>query len=134
MTTVVVPVRYPLSDHSKRTLSTAADVAEARDADLVVLHVDLYHTNKRTERTELRQAVIEEIGPTDRLRVVVRRGFLVEETILEEIAAEEADVVVIGHKQVGRWRRTLRRLKSDPDIEAFLRTRIDCELVTVDPP
>lgn len=134
MITVVVPVRYPLSEHSRRTLSTAAEVAAERDANLVVLHVDLYHKGERTERAELRAAVIDEIGPTENLRVLVRRGFLVEETILEEIAAEEADVVVIGHKQVGRWRRAMRRLKRDPDIESFLRTRIDCELVRVDPP
>lgn len=134
MTTVLVPVRYPLSGHSERTLSTAAEVATERDADLVVLHVDLYQTGEGTERTELRQAVTAVIGEFDRLRVLVRRGFLVEETILEEIAAEDADVVVIGHKQVGRWRQAIRRLTQDPDIEQYLNERIDCELVRVPPP
>jgi len=64
-------------------------------------------------------------------RYVVREGFLVEETILEEVAAEEADAVVIGHKQASRWRRMLRKLTSDPDIEGFLREKLDAEVLTV---
>lgn len=64
-------------------------------------------------------------------RYVVRNGFLVEETILEEVAATRADVVVIGRKQMGRWRRAIRRLVDDPNIETFLSEKIDCELITV---
>lgn len=131
MTLVVVPVRYPLSNHSKATLSEAIRIAEERDAALTVLHVALYQNQKNVSRMDLKRAVERELGSPTSVRYVVRRGFIVEETILEEVAAEEADVVVIGSKQAPRWRRTLRRFIDDPDIESFLREKLDCEVVTV---
>ncbi|MCL7419087.1 MAG: universal stress protein, partial [Halalkalicoccus sp.] len=57
--------------------------------------------------------------------------FLVEETILDEIAAEAADIVVIGHKQASRWKRLVNRLVRDPDIESFLKHRLECTVITV---
>ncbi|MWV64123.1 universal stress protein [Halorubrum sp. JWXQ-INN 858] len=132
MSLVVVPVRYPPSSHSEATLREATRIATERDADLTVLHVDLYQNSRHVTRTELKRAVERRIGPLERARYVVRRGFLVEETILEEIAAEGADVVVIGSKQAGRWRRMVQKLLSDPDIDAFLREKLDCTVVTVD--
>ncbi|CQR49489.1 MULTISPECIES: universal stress protein [Haloferax] len=131
MTRVVVPVRYPLSKHSRATLEEAVRVARERDAELTVLHVDLYQSNRGVTRTELKRAVEGEFGPLVRARYVVRRGFLVEETILEEVAAEEADIVVIGSKQASRWRRMLRRFLDDPDIDVFLREKLDCTVITV---
>ncbi|AKU08690.1 MULTISPECIES: universal stress protein [Haloferax] len=131
MTRVVVPVRYPLSKHSRATLEEAVRVARERDAELTVLHVDLYQSNRGVTRTELKRAVEAEFGPLVRARYVVRRGFLVEETILEEVAAEEADIVVIGSKQASRWRRMLRRFLDDPDIDVFLREKLDCTVITV---
>jgi nucleotide-binding universal stress UspA family protein len=131
MTLVMVPVRYPLSRHSKATLAEAIDVAQERDADLTVLHVDLYQDSHRTTRRDLKNAVEGEFGPQPHARYVVRRGFLVEETILEEVVAEEADVVVIGSKQAGRWRGMLRRFLDDPDIESFLKEKLDCQVLTV---
>jgi nucleotide-binding universal stress UspA family protein len=131
MTRVLVPVRYPLSNHSRRTLSEAIDVAEARGADLTVLHINLYHRGNDATRTELKRTVESAFGRITNARYVVRDGFLVEETILEEIAATRSDVVVIGRKQMGRWRRAIRRLVDDPDIENFLREKVDCELITV---
>ena len=123
MVRVVVPVRYPLTKHSKATLSEAVRIADERAAELTVLHVDLYQENQRVTRAAF--------GPLDRVRYVVRRGFLVEETILEEVAADEADVVVIGSKQAGRWRKMLRRVLNDPDIESYLREKLDCTVITV---
>jgi nucleotide-binding universal stress UspA family protein len=131
MTRVVVPVRYPLTEHSKGTLAEAIRVAEARDGALTVLHVNLYHRGREVSRADLRRAVESEFGHLSHTRYVVREGFLVEETILEEVAAEDADVVVIGHKQAGRWRRMLRKLTSDPDVDAYLREKIDAEVITV---
>ncbi|ADE04866.1 MULTISPECIES: universal stress protein [Haloferax] len=131
MTRVVVPVRYPLSKHSRATLEEAVRVSRERDAELTVLHVDLYQSNRGVTRTELKRAVEAEFGPLVRARYVVRRGFLVEETILEEVAAEEADIVVIGSKQASRWRRMLRRFLDDPDIDVFLREKLDCTVITV---
>ena len=134
MTSVVAPVRYPLTDHSEHTLSEAIRLADERAADLTVLHVNLYQNGNGVSRAKLKREVEGVFGRIPRTRYVVRRGFLVEETILEEIAAEDADVVVIGHKQLGRWRRTIRRLMDDPDVERYLRQRVDCELVAVRPP
>jgi nucleotide-binding universal stress UspA family protein len=131
MSIVVVPVRYPLSKHSKTTLREAVRIAEERDADLTVLHVDLYQDGKDVTRSDLKDAVERVVGPVERVRYVVRRGFLVEETILEEVAAERADVVVIGSKQASRWRRMLRRFLDDPDVDTFLREKLDCTVITV---
>ena len=130
MTQVVVPVRYPLSSHSTATLRRAVDLAAEHDADLTVLHVNLYQEGGRVDRSDLRRAVEREFGTLDRTRYVVRTGFLVEETILDEVAGERADFVVIGQKQAGRWRRALRRLVDDPDIETFLPEKLDYTVVT----
>jgi len=132
MTRVVVPVRYPLSAHSKRTLRRAIEVAEQEEADLSVLHVNLYQNGRQVTRRDLKSAVESTVGSLPRVRYAVREGFLVEETILNEVAAEHADVVVIGRKQVGRWRSTVRRLIGDPDIESFLKEELDCRVVTAD--
>jgi nucleotide-binding universal stress UspA family protein len=131
MTTVVVPVRYPLSKHSRATLEEAVRIARERNGELTVMHVDLYQDNRGVSRADLKRAVEEAVGPVERARYVVRRGFLVEETILEEVAAEKADVVVIGSKQAGRWRGMLRRVLDDPDVETFLRDKLDCNVITV---
>jgi len=132
MTLVVVPVRYPLSDHSKKTLSEAIRVSEERGAKLTVFHVDLYQDSHNVSITDLRGAVERVFGQLDQARYVVRRGFLVEETILEEVVAERADIVVIGSKQASRWRRMVQKLTSDPDVEAYLRSKLDCTVITVD--
>ncbi|PSP76343.1 universal stress protein [Halobacteriales archaeon QS_1_68_20] len=132
MTRVVVPVRYPLSKHSKRTLSAAIDVASEEGAELTVLHVDLYQRGRTVTRRDLREDVEAELGRLQRARYAIRDGFLVEETILEEVAQEDADVVVIGHRQAGRFRRVLRRVFDGPDVEKYLRQKLDCEVVTVD--
>jgi nucleotide-binding universal stress UspA family protein len=131
MTLVVVPVRYPLSTHSAATLREAVRIADERDADLTVLHVDLYQDSRGVSRADLKRAVENEVGDLDRARYIVRKGFLVEETILEEVAAEGADVVVIGSKQASRWRRMLNRVIDDPNIETFLREKLECTVITV---
>ena len=133
MTHVVVPVRYPLTEHSRATLRTAIDIANQRDAALTVLHVNLYQNGNGVTRRQLKEAVRDAFGSLENTRYSVRQGLLVEETILEEVAAEDADVVVIGQKQASRWRRMVRRLLDDPDIERFLDDELDCEVVTATP-
>lgn len=130
MRRIVVPVRYPLTDHSRRTLRRAVELAEGEDAELTVLHVNLYQEGRNVTRRELKSAVESALGERPRARYVIREGFIVEETILDEVAAEAADAVVIGRKQVGRWRSTVRRLVGNPDIEAYLREELDCQVVT----
>jgi len=131
MTRLVVPVRYPLTRHSRATLESAIGIAEEESADITVLHVNLYQESRRVTRTDLKRAVERSFGRLPRTRYVVRRGFMVEQAILDEIAAEDADIVVIGGKQVSRWRRSLRRLLGDPNIEDFLKRELDCTVRTV---
>ncbi|WP_181686492.1 universal stress protein [Halorhabdus salina] len=130
MSTVLAPVRYPLSEHSRATLSRAIEVAHEEDADLAVLHVNLHQANGHVARPELKSAVEDAFGTLPNTRYVVRSGLLVEETILEEVAAMDVDVVVIGRKQVSRWREMVRRLADDPDIAAYLDGELDCRVVT----
>lgn len=132
MNRVVVPVRYSLTEHSRQTLERAIEVAEEREADLTVLHVDLYHVPQSATRTDLQAAIVREFGHVPRARYVVRKGFLVEEAILDEVASEGADVVVIGDRQTGRIRRLLRRLFDGPEVDRYLAERLDCEVVTVE--
>ncbi|MCU4717909.1 universal stress protein [Halapricum hydrolyticum] len=131
MTRVVVPIRYPLSEHSRATLSKAIRIANDEDASLSILHVNLYQENGRVTRTDLKDAVENSFGYLPGTRYVVRSGFLVEETILDEIISEGADVVVIGQKQTSRWREMIRRLLDDPDLERYLDNELDCRIVTV---
>ena len=133
MSLVVVPVRYPLSKHSKATLEEAVRIAEERDADLTVLHVDLFQDNRSVSRVDLKREVESKLGRLDRARYVVRRGFLVEETIMDEVAAEGADAVVIGSKQAGRWRKMLNKLFEAPDVGQYLEDQLDCTVITVSP-
>ncbi len=132
MTLVVVPVRYPLTAHSRRTLDRAIEVARERDASLTVLHVNLYQSGQKVRRTDLKNEVEETFGRLDRTRYVVRTGFLVEESILDEVAAEEADAVVVGTRQASRLRRLFQRFTDNPDIDRYLRTHLDCEVITVE--
>jgi len=129
--TVVAPVRYPLSTRSKRTLARAVELARERDLPLTVLHVNLYQNGRGTTRRDLKAAVERSFGTVESARYLVREGLLVEETILEEIHAEAADVVVIGERQAGRWRRLLRRIAGQPNVAGYLREQLDCELVVV---
>ncbi|MEF8806680.1 universal stress protein [Natronomonas sp.] len=133
MTLVLVPVRYPLSEHSRATVKRAIDIAREEEAELTVLHVNLYQNDQRVTRTELKRAVEREFGRLNFARYVVRPGFLVEETILDEVAEEDADFVVIGQKQASRWRSMVRRLVDDPDVEDFLRRELECKVITASP-
>jgi nucleotide-binding universal stress UspA family protein len=82
----------------------------------------------------LKSAVEAEFGSLPSIRYSVRKGLLVEESILEEVAAEQAEIVVIGKKQASRWRKMVRRLADDPDIEHFLEEKLDARIVTVSVP
>jgi len=96
-----------------------------------VLHVTPYHENGSVTRRYLKHAAERVVGRLPNARYLVRSGFLTEETILEEVAAEDADAVVIGKTQANRWQRILRRIADDPDVERYLRRELDCEVLTV---
>lgn len=132
METVLVPVRYPLSEHSARTLSKAVEVAKERDAELLVLHVSLYQNGAEITRQDLKNAVEAEVGRLSNVRYLVDRAFIVEDQILKEIVSEDADIIVLGHKQLGRWRRAVNRMLDDPDIAEYLQQQVDAEFVIVE--
>lgn len=132
MILVLVPVRYPLTAESRRTLQAAAALAIERGGELSVLHVNIFQDGSRqVTRETLQRAVERAVDDLPPVRYVIRSGFLVEQVILDEAVACQAAVVVIGRKQGGRWRRMRSRLVDEPDVEQFLRDRLDCEVVTV---
>lgn len=127
---VLVPVRYPLTENSRRTVERALELRreEDEDVDIVFLHVNLFQNERKATRRELRREIEDEFGVSN-ASYTVRKGFLVEEAILEEAASQEADVIVIGRTRSGRLRRALRRLmRNDPDIENFLRENLDVRI------
>jgi len=131
---VLVPVRFPLTQNSRATVERALELVAGEDGDakLVFLHVDLFQNEGEVTRKELRRE-IERSFDVSAARYVVRKGFLVEETILEVAANQEVDVIVIGRTRSGRLRRALRRLiGNDPDVENFLRENLDVRLEVVD--
>ncbi len=132
MTRIVAPVRFPLDHRSLATLERALELTSEHDGELTVLHVNLYQNSRTVTRSQLKDAVEEAFGSLDSARYVVRTGFLVEESILDEVAAEEADIVVIGRQQASAWQRMFRRLMSNPNIDEYLRSHLDCEIVTAD--
>lgn len=134
-TTILVPIRYPLTDDSARTLAEAGRIADEQSpVELVVIHVDRFQNNEATKAVELTRAISSVLDDVD-AGVVTRRGFFVEEVILEEAEVLEADVVVLGADGTPRWRRLFRRvLGNDPAVGAYLRDELtdDVEIVEID--
>lgn len=121
-TTILVPIRYPLTDKSARTLAAAGRLAHDRaPADVRVLHVNLFQTGDQTQTVELTQAISSTLEDVE-ASVATRQGLLVEEVILEEATQIGADVIVVGANQQASWRRLLKRLLGNNlEIGAFLR-------------
>lgn len=120
-TVVLVPIRYPLTDESSRTLAVAGRVAEdAQPAVIRVLHVNLMQFNEDIQTVELTRAISSVLDGVE-ASVTTRRGFLLEEVILEEAEGTDADVIVVGSDRGPRWRRFLRRVVgNEPRIGAYL--------------
>jgi nucleotide-binding universal stress UspA family protein len=129
MTLVVVPIRYPLTVQSRATLTTAQAVADRHDGVLSVLHVDGSTAGRRVPHDTLKHAAETALGPLPNARYVSRSALLVKETIVEEVRAQAADIVVVGTQQVGHVRRVLKRVLGHADIGRSLRNRLECEIV-----
>jgi nucleotide-binding universal stress UspA family protein len=121
-TTILVPIRYPLTDQSAQTLAAAGRLAhDHAPADLRLLHVNLYQIGDTTKTSELTRAISSTLDGVE-ASVTTRQGFLVEEEILAEATQIDADIIVVGATQQATWRRLLRRLLgTDPAVGAFLR-------------
>jgi hypothetical protein len=131
--TILVPIRYPLTTRSIRTLEYASQLADRCDVnELTVLHIDLLQQMRFTTPEEISEAITPVI-PDQSVSVYVNRSFLIEEAILEEAESIEADIVVLGKCQKALWRRCLNRLVgNDPDIVSFLCTHTGAEIVVVE--
>lgn len=135
---ILVPVRYPLTKNSRSTVERALELRreaehenDAEVPELVLLHVDLFQNEGDVSRNQLRREVESEFETGD-ASYVVRKGFLVEEAILDEAARQDADTIVVGRTRSGKLRRALRRLVgNDPDIEKFLRKNLDVRIEVV---
>ena len=135
---ILVPVRYPLTKNSRSTVERALELRreaehenDAEVPELVLLHVDLFQNEGDVSRNQLRREVEREFKTGD-ASYVVRKGFLVEEAILDEAARQDADTIVVGRTRSGKLRRALRRLVgNDPDIEKFLRKNLDVRIEVV---
>lgn len=132
METIVVPVRYPLTERSRRTLSAGRRIATERDGQLIVLHVNLYQQANRTTPSDLKSAIEEELGYMPNARYSIRDGFILEETLTEEVKAEDPDVVVVGARRSGPMGWLRRVILDEPDIVDYLEGELDCEIITVD--
>lgn len=134
-TTILVPIRYPVTDQGARTLAAAGRLAqEHAPADLRVLHVNLLQNGHTTRTQELTDAISSTLDDVDAV-VTTRKGFLLEEVILEEASQINADVVVVGANQQAFWRKLLARLLGNStEVVSFLRDRTanDIEVLEVD--
>ncbi|MEF8937288.1 universal stress protein [Halobacteriaceae archaeon SHR40] len=134
-TTILVPIRYPLTEQSARTLATAGRLArDHTPVDLTVLHVNLHQRGTTAQKREITRAVSSTLDGVD-ASVMIRQGYLVEEEILEEATQLDADIIVVGTNQQATWRKILSRtLGNDPEVGDHLRenTTADTEIVEVD--
>lgn len=131
MARLVVPVRYPLTKRSKRTLAEAFSIAHDYDADITVLHVNLYQNGHAITQADLQDAVQTEFGRVSHTEYIVRTGFLIEETIIDEVIGEDADIVVVGQRTPSWWQRILQRILCRPNVETVLQKRLDCTVIAV---
>ena len=130
MTTTLVSVRYPLTADSYRTIQRGRELTDDGES-LIVLHISLLQNGERATRSELQAAVERELGEIG-AHYIVRQGYVLEEAIIDEVARQDADYVVVGKTKRGRLQRWLGRLLGlYPDLEAELATELDTELEVV---
>lgn len=129
---LLVPIRYPLTSYSKRTLSRALEIAEERGAsEIIVLHVNLLYAGRKVALEALREEVENHFGPIPHAKYITRDGYLCEETILDEILKKKCDAVVMGRNQQSRWSKVLNFFESLEIGEEVQRLADDCEIMMV---
>lgn len=133
--TILVAVRYPLTEESTRTLAAAEHLArDLNRPTLSVLHVNLYQNRDQTQRRELAEAISSAVTGIE-TSVTIRKGLLIEREILDEAIEIGADTVVVGANQRSIWQRILHRLlRNNPEIGTFLveKTTEEIEIIEVE--
>lgn len=132
VSTILAPIRYPLTADSVRTLQVAAARAEELGATLIVLHISLYHEGRSPATPEIKRAINSILDSPPRA-VYVQRGFFVEEIILEEAARLDADLIILGENKKPWWRRILGRfVGGPPEIASYVQENSDARVEVVD--
>lgn len=134
MVSVLVPVRYPPSEHSFRTVERGVEIIsddEDEDGELIILHVNLVQKGGRVNRTQLRRAVTQRFSDVPAY-FVVRSGFVLDEAIVDEAVKQGVDRVIIGASKP-RWiqRKIASLLGIRHDLAVALETELDVEFETV---
>ena len=135
-TKLLVPLRYPLTEHSTRTLAYAqqlASNAEEKDAHLFILYVNIFQRHDNVQEAEIRRAIAPLLNEVP-FTVLTRGGFLVEEEILDEAQNLNADSIIVGENQRPWWQRIPSRLLgNDMELVRFLHnnTEPNVEVETV---
>lgn len=126
----LVPIRDPSTPPSKRTLNHAKTLLET-GAELIIVHVNLYHERDSTRWTDLKRSISPYLGDID-ANYVVRRGFSVVEVILEEAVDNDVDLIVVGKNDQPRWLQALNRtLGTKRDVVTSLHERASCTVEVV---
>lgn len=133
MTTILVPIRYPPSEHSYRTIERGLEhIAEDDNGMLIIIHVRLLQHGRHVSRQDLRESVYQRFGEIP-AHFAVRTGYIVEEAIIDEAAQQRVDRVVIGASKTRSLRRKIGSLLGLwPDLEDALEDGLDAELETVE--
>lgn len=131
--TLLVPINYPLEKSPKQTVQAAIDLADRLgDAHLYFLHVNLVHAGKPVKKRRFVDALTNEFGPLEDASYHIREASFLEEAILNEAIQEDVEYVIIGRDRKSRWRQRLADyLNSDVNLETYLATHLDAELVVV---
>lgn len=129
VTSILVPIRYPLTDDSAQTLAAAGRLAhDHAPAELRVLHVNLFQADSKIQTEELTRAISTTLDNVN-ASVHTRCGFFVEEAILEEATQINTDIIVVGVNRQGTLRRFLSRVVgNDPAVGSFLRENAPTEI------
>ena len=130
-TTLLVPLRYPLTEHSTQTLAYAQDLTSdtaEEDVHLFILYVNVFQQHDNVQEAEIRRAItplLKEVPFT----VLTRGGFLVEEIILDEAQNLDADYIVVGKNQRPWWLRIPSRLLgNDLKLASFLQKNTESNI------
>lgn len=134
MVSVLVPIRYPPSEHSFRTIDRGVEIIsedEDNDGELILLHVNLTQEARRVTRTQLRSAVIQRLSDVSAY-FVVRSGFVLEEAIVDEAVNQGVDQVIIGASKP-RWiqRKVASLIGIRHDLAVALEEELNVEFETV---
>jgi len=127
---ILVPIRFPITNQNIRTVKKAKEIA-SNGGYITMLHINLFQHGERVTENELRNEIEGKIGGID-ANYMVREGFVVEESILEEIVKLKPDIVVIGKNQESKLKKIFKKFMYDIDIENFLMKKCDCDIEIVE--